>query len=192
MAMEEIWIEFLGALAFTAVMAVVIALVDRGRRRTSAMQPHVLKAPRVTFVIGVVCCLVMFVPTAVSLFFPAAPLFVTLVFGILSLPGLWIMLSCWRTRFELGPTGMFVQTVFIRRTWLSWNDVTKVRWAMFRQAFVLKTRTLGNISVDAGLCGLPLFARQFLDSVTEDRIDANAREILAKTAKGILPELRGG
>lgn len=192
MAMDEIWIEFLGAVASTAVMAFAIALMDRGRRRTSAMQPHVLKPPRVTFVIGVVCCLVMFVPTAVSLFFPAAPLFVTLVFGILSLPGLWIMASCWRTRFEISSSGIFVQTLFIRRTWISWDDVTKVRWAMFRQVFVLKTTTLGNISVDAGLCGLPLFARQVLASVTEDRIDANAKELLANTAEGILPELRGG
>ena len=190
--MSEFLVEFIEALTFTVVMAIIVALIDRGRRRVSVTQPQVLKAPRATFVIVAVCSFILSVPFFVSLFFPEAPLFVKLLLGLVSLPGLWLMASCWRTRFEIGPTGIFVQTLFTSRTWLSWDDVTRVRWAMFRQSFVLNTRTLGNISIDAGLCGLPGFARQLLVNVTADRIDANARELLVNTSKGVLPELRGG
>ncbi len=192
MTMDDIWVEAIGTLAGTILLAIVGAFVNRGRQKPSSVPERVLEIPLVNTVIAFVAFLLPFVPAVATLFFPDAPLFVTIVFGVLSLPGLWMVLSGWRFRMEVSSDGILVQSLLRRRIWISWVDVTSVRWGIFRQAFVLKTKGRRTIVVESTLRGLPVFARCLLEGVSGDCIAPKARELLSNTSQGLLPELHYG
>lgn len=189
---EDIWIEIIATVASTVLLGIVVAVLRRGRSQPTTASARILETSRASRVIAAICLSVFLVPAGAVLFVPKAPIMMSAILGAVSLPFAWMVLGEWRFRIEVTRDGLLVRHRLGGRSSILWSDITWVRWGIFRQAFVLKTRDRRTVVIEATLRGLPFFAERLLAGVPSERIAPKAMSLLIDTAHGNLPEISCG
>jgi hypothetical protein len=166
--------------------------VSRLRGRTPAEQ-SVLRYPRGTLVVGVVCSVFFLSLALLSILFPGkdgSPT-ISLVFVGFAFLGAPLIVEYYRVVHYLEKGGIRYSSLISSPGFLPWSDIKSVRYAPSLKWFRIEGRDGRIIRVSVMLMGLPEFARAVLSAVSESRIEPAARSLLERTAEGHPPSLWG-
>lgn len=172
-------------------MTVIMGWLAKSRQKAGADTGSVLKHPRSTLIIGLVCGGFFLALAVVSHLFPGkdGSLWISLFFLGFSLLGSVIIVEYVRVRHNLEPQGMRFQPLFRAPGTLLWSDVSSIRYSPSAKWFRIETRRGQVIRVSAMLTGLPAFAQAALQGISPPSMDAATRRVLEETAAGRPPSL---
>jgi len=190
MKVTPTWVTGLQWTLWFIIMTVVMRWISRSRVAASG-DGKVLSYPKALMIIGAIGQMFFIacaIGSAVSrgkddpVWLPAA----FLGFSCLSLP---LIVTYFRTRYELEPGGMRYQSLLRAPSAIRWADVTKVSYSRGGGWFSVTTRGGTVVRLSAMLIGLPEFARALLAEVPASAIDAAAHPLIEQTAAGSPPRL---
>jgi hypothetical protein len=188
------WAQILAWGLWFALMSLLMGWLARSRQRPrSGSQPGVLQHPRSVLVLGLVCSGLFLTFALLSLLLPGetgSPL-ISLFFLGFALLGVPLIAEYVRVRHQLEPGGLRYQTLFGKRGFLPWSDVTCVRYSHTAKWFRIDGGAGEVVRISAMLTSLPEFARAVLEGVPRERIDPKTIPVLESTASGSPPSVWG-
>ena len=152
-----------------------------------------LRHPRSTLVVGVVCSGFFLALAVLSSLFPGkdgSPAISLLFVGFACL-GAPLIVEYYRVVHRLEEGGLRYTPLISSPSFMPWTDVKSVRYAPSMKWFRIEGRDGRIVRVSVMLMGLPEFARVLLSEVPELRIDPAARVLLEQTAEGHPPSVWG-
>lgn len=194
MANRPWWTSTLQWAIWGVVMALVMGWLSLSR--THARPPEeqsLLRHPRSTIVVGVVCSGFFLALAVLSSLFPGkdgSPAISLLFVGFACL-GAPLIVEYYRVAHRLEEGGLRYTPLISSPRFMPWNNVKSVRYAPSLKWFRIEGRDGQIVRVSVMLMGLPEFARVLLSEVPESRIDPATRVLLEQTAQGHPPSVWG-
>lgn len=175
-------------------MALVMGWLTLSRQHARPPEEQsVLRHPRSTLVVGVVCSGFFLALAVLSSLFPGkdgSPAISLLFVGFACL-GAPLIVEYYRVVHHLEEGGIRYSPLISTPGFLPWSDIKSVRYAPSLKWFRIEGRDGRIIRVSVMLMGLPEFARAVLSEVPGSRIDPAARGLLERTAEGHPPSIWG-
>jgi hypothetical protein len=188
------WLSALQWTIWGVVMAFVMGWLGRSRlRRRVQTEPGVLRHPRSTLIIGILCFGFFAALTVLSNIFPndTATWWTTAIFIGFALMSAPMVIEFFVVRHKISDEGLAYRKLFGQRGFLRWAELRTVRYGASMKWFRLEAQNGVVVRISAMLMGLPEFARALLRGAPTASIDSAALPILEETAEGNPPSLWG-
>jgi hypothetical protein len=188
------WLDALQWTIWGVVMALVMGWLGRSRlRRQVQTESGVLRHPRSTLIIGILCFGFFTALTVLSNMFPnnTATWWTTAIFVGFALMSAPMVIEFFVVRHKVSDEGLAYRKLSGQRGFLRWSELRTVRYGAGMKWFRLETHDGVVVRISAMLMGLPEFARALLRGAPTASIDSAALPILEETAEGNPPSLWG-
>ena len=188
------WTGVLQWAIWGAVMALVLGWLARSRQRDrSQAEQSVLRYPRGTLILGVVCSGFFLSLALLSFLFPGndGSYVVSLIFFGFAFLGALLIVEYCRVAHHLEEKGIRSSSWIAGPGFLYWSDIRSVRYSPSMKWFRIEGRDGRILRVSVMLMGLPEFARAILREVPGFAIEPAARNLLERTEEGNLPSIWG-
>jgi hypothetical protein len=176
------------------VMALVMSWLGKSRlRRRVHAEAGVLRHPRSTLIMGILCFGFFAALTVLSNLYPnnTATWWTTAIFVGFALMSAPMVIEFFVVRHEVSDEGLAYRKLFGQRGVLRWSELRTVRYGATMKWFRLETQHGVVVRISAMLMGLPEFARALLRGAPAGSIDSAALAVLEETAAGNPPSLWG-
>ncbi|MBX2976415.1 MAG: hypothetical protein KF721_09790 [Ignavibacteriaceae bacterium] len=139
-----------------------------------------LEYPRRILIIGILCTAFFLSITIISNVFPNETVTwkTTTTFIILSLLGVYIIIDCIASKYNVTSNNIRYRNLFFRTYQISWEEIDKVDYSRISNWFILKTRNNKRIRVSLLLKGIGEFKILLSERINETKISKVAKEEL--------------
>jgi len=186
------WATVLQWTLWAVAMSLIMGWLGRTRLKSRPpAQASTLSHPVSTLLIGSLCFLLFIslaiisnvIPNKTSTWWTTA---IFVGFAAMSAP---LILDFFIARHHVSSEGLAYTKLTGAQRYLRWADLLHVRYSPTMKWFVLKSSTGDVARISVMLMGLPVFARELLQSAPAAAIDPATTHILRETAEGRPPTL---
>lgn len=151
----------------------------------------VLRNPKSTLIVGVVCTMLCLGASIACLCFLDGGAVLASMFLSFAAMGALVIADYFMDRFEVKNDGLSYQTTLGGAGFALWADIVSVKYQPNRRWFRMDFRGGAKTRVSALLTGLPAFATAVLAHASGAKMDAETRAIVEATANNQPPNIGG-